>query len=156
VLSHDGKKTYALIPDPKPASRGGTFVERNVATGAERQLFTKPDATGSLHVSPDGRWVTYIRTAPLNSTNPGATTSTVFFHPLEGGPSREAPVPAMLNAYHDVEWMPDGKAIVVPAEVNGKPTGRIVVGAGGRRATQTRHRRPLLVDWQRHADRSKR
>ena len=118
-LSPAGTKIYNLIPDSNPASRGGIVVERDLGTGAERKVFTKPDATGSLHLSPDGKWIVYIRTPPIDSSNPGAKTSTVFFHPVDGTPPREIHVPAMLGAYHDVEWMPDGKAVLVPGESSG-------------------------------------
>jgi len=118
-LAPDGKKVYELIKDPAPASRGGILVERDLETGAERQLFTKPDATGSMHFSPDGKWIAYIRTPPLDSSKPGAKTSTVYFHSLGGAPAREVNVYAVLNAYHDVEWMPDSRALLVPSEVVG-------------------------------------
>ena len=133
----DARKAYRLIPDAKPASRGGIVMERDRATGAERELFTKPDATGSLHLSPDGNWIAYIRTASIDSSNPGARTSTVFFHSTDGAPPREIQVPAVLGAYHDVEWMPDGKAVLVPGEsaANTRPSLWLVPldGAGPRR-----------------------
>lgn len=96
-------------------------VERDLETGATRELFSKPDATGSLHLSPDGKWIAYIRTPPIDSRNPGAKTSTVFFHSIEGGPPREISVAANLSPYYAVEWMRDSKAILVPGSSGNTP-----------------------------------
>ena len=95
-------------------SRAGTVIAHDIATGVRKQLFRKPDATGTAVLSPDGRWIVFIRTPPIDLANPGSTKSTVFLHPVDGGTPREMNVPAVLEAFYGFDWMPDGKAVLIP------------------------------------------
>jgi Tol biopolymer transport system component len=111
-LSPDGKKVYYMISDGG-ASRAGTMFEEDISTGTRRQLFRKPDATGTPVLSPDGRWFAFIRTPPIDLPKPGSN-STVFLHPVDAGTPREIEIPGILQAFFGFDWMPDSKALLVP------------------------------------------
>jgi Tol biopolymer transport system component len=112
----DGEKVYELRPDPDAGSRAGVLIERDRNTGAEREVFRKPESTGTLHPSPDRTFVAAVRSASLDSSTPGGKISTVFFFTIADGTRREVQVPAVLSAFYAVEWTPDGKALLVPGQ----------------------------------------
>lgn len=119
-ITPDGLKAYYTVGDGGN-SRAGTVMEHDIATGARREVFRKPEGTGSTHLSPDGKLIVVIRTPPIDSKKAGpAGMSTLFVHAIDGGPSREINLPGALSPFFAVDWTPDGKAILVPG---GSPEG---------------------------------
>ena len=109
-LSPDGKKIYFA---DAPANRAGGVIEQDLATGARRTVFAKPDGTGSPRLSPDGQSIAVVRTPAVDSANPGGKTSTVIIAPVDGGSLRSVIVPAVLGTYRDVEWTPDSRNLLI-------------------------------------------
>jgi Tol biopolymer transport system component len=128
-LSPDGKKAYYTIGDGG-ASRAGTVFEHDLSTGTRRQIFRKPDVTGTSVLSPDGRWFVFIRTPALDLANPGSTKSTVFLHPVDSGTPREIEIPAVLEAFFGFDWAPDGKAVLIPGRSPEAALWHVPVGGG--------------------------
>lgn len=93
--------------------RGGSVVERDVATGAERELF-RLRATGntiSIQVSPDGR--------NIASVEKTATTSTLYLISTGDGALKEL-LRAKAGEEFDgfrLEWTPDSRAVVLPTTI---------------------------------------
>jgi Tol biopolymer transport system component len=113
-LSPDGTKAYYTVNEDG-ANRGlGTIVEHDLVSGAKREVFRKPGGTGSTHLSPDGKFIAVIRTPSAEGKNSNApATSTLFVYSVDGGPTREINVPVAVNQYFGVDWLPDGKNVVV-------------------------------------------
>ena len=113
-ISPDGTKAYYTVGGDG-ANRGlGTVLEHDLASGATREVFRKPGGTGSTHLSPDGKSIAVIRTPPLDGNNSGAAgTATVFVQSVAGGQAREVAVPAAVNAFFGVDWMPDSREVIV-------------------------------------------
>jgi Tol biopolymer transport system component len=112
-IAGDGK-AYYTVPSENSRSRAGKVIEHDLANDTKREVFAKPDGTGSTHLSPDRKWIVVVRTSPIDPKNARGTTSTVIFQPVEGGGSpREVTVPAELNAYYGMDWTPDAKAVLV-------------------------------------------
>jgi Tol biopolymer transport system component len=113
-ISPDGKTVYYVVPDGG-SSRAGRMFAQDVMTGIKREVFRKPDDAGRAVLSPDCRMIALIRVPPIDRNNPNGTTSTVYLHPVDGGATREVTIPAIAEAFHGFDWMPDGKALLVPA-----------------------------------------
>ena len=87
----------------------GGIVERDLATGKDRDLFRRR-ANGnsiSIAVSPDGRYIASVES--------GVKTQTVLLIPTAGGEPQEllrASVPEGFDGYRMI-WTPDGRAVVL-------------------------------------------
>jgi Tol biopolymer transport system component len=112
-LSRDGSKVYYLVPDGG-GSRAGTVIEHDIATGAKREVFRKPDDTGAAVLSPDGRWFAVVREPGIDRENPATTKSTVFLFSVDGGARRDVTIPGGAEAFFGFDWMPDSKALLIP------------------------------------------
>ncbi len=107
-FSPDEKKIYYR--------RGGSIIERDLASGFERELF-RERAKGnsiSIKVSPDGRHIAAVENA--------ATTDTLYLIPITGGESREllrAKSGEQLDGFR-LQWTPDNRALVIPTPTSTK------------------------------------
>ena len=94
---------------------GGRIIERNLATGVDRELF-RQRTTGSsisIKVSPDGRHVATVEAS--------GTRQTLLLLPVDGGEPREL---LRANAGEEFDgfrlvWTPDGRSVVLPKTVTG-------------------------------------
>jgi Tol biopolymer transport system component len=87
----------------------GGIVERDLATGKDRDLFRRrtDGVSVSITVSPDGRYIA--------SVEYGVKTQTVLLIPTAGGAPEEllrANVPEGFDGYRMI-WTPDGRAVVL-------------------------------------------
>ncbi len=112
-VSADGRKMYYSVG---PNNRAGVVFEEDLTTDARREVFRKPDATGALRLSPDGKLIAMIKSPVIDSTNPTAKTSSLIIASVADGTLREVVVPAVLDTYRGFDWTPDAHAIVVAAE----------------------------------------
>jgi Tol biopolymer transport system component len=101
-----------FAPDEKKIyyRRGGSIVERDLASSAERELFQER-AKGnsiSIKVSPDGQHIAAVETA--------GTIDTLYLIPVAGGAPREilrAKSGQRLDGFR-LQWTPDNRALVIP------------------------------------------
>ena len=106
-------KVYYRINDRRPAAAGGgpRIVERDLSSGAEREMFRHSGDGGgvSLTVSPDDRF--------LGIVDGGSNTQTLLLVPVAGGAPRElyrAKLPeAGLDGFRMV-WTPDSRGLILP------------------------------------------
>jgi Tol biopolymer transport system component len=105
VLSPDEKTLYVRRGDP----RGATLVARDLATGAERDLFRQAQ-NGSMTLSPDGRFIASV------------VRSTLYLIPTAGGAAKEVlrDSEESMDGYR-AQWTPDGKSLVMPKRFGDKP-----------------------------------
>jgi dipeptidyl aminopeptidase/acylaminoacyl peptidase len=129
-LSPDGATavTEWRVNEPHGASRS-TVVAVEVATGLRRALLDDPGFDFlDPRISPDGSTVAALR--ERRSTPSIAPRLDLVLVPLAGGPPKE------LTARWDrwpttARWTPDGTALIVPADENGRaPLFRISVADG--------------------------
>ncbi len=91
---------------------GRALVARDLATGAERELFRQPDArAGSMKISPDGRYI-----ASVSGSVSGAA---LYLIPTAGG------APKVMLRFksgefdgYRAEWTADGRSLVLPKRIN--------------------------------------
>jgi Tol biopolymer transport system component len=121
VVSHDEPLVAPQwSPDGKKViyRRGSVvtaFIERDVATGTEREILRQP-GLGNASVSPDGRTIASTR------TDPSTRSTLVFTIPTSGGQPKEIlRVNAPQSILPWVNWTPDGTAVVVATMAAGKP-----------------------------------
>lgn len=96
----DGKNVYYL--------RGSLVIERDLASGAEREVVKIPSTrVGQIALSPNGRYVAYQAGEPTG-------TQDLFVMPVAGGPPRsvlQAAAPErLLNRF---DWTSNGAALAV-------------------------------------------
>ena len=96
-VSSDGTKIYYA---DQRGSRPGRIIERDLATGSER------DFAAAGAVSPDGRWGAIIR------FDAKSKSSTVTFTPLGGGEPHSVVAPVELAGFRALTWTPDSRAIL--------------------------------------------
>lgn len=118
-LSPDGTTlvTTWSVPAPGAAERS-TLVAIDVATGERRVLVDDPDAFAySPAISPGGALVAYVR--DTLTTPERAPRQQLMVVPLAGGEPR--PVAAAWDRWPaSVAWLPDGAALVVTADDDGR------------------------------------
>jgi Tol biopolymer transport system component len=108
--SPDGKRIYYRVPLKEDAINGDVaFVERDLATGAEREVAR--GALGSISLSPDGRWITAQR------ADPSTKSQAVVLIPVEGGETKEllrvTDPQRIVSALSGIPWTPDGRSVLV-------------------------------------------
>ena len=108
-VSVDGTKVYYAVGQN---NRSGVVTEQDLASGATRAVFMKPDATGAPRLSPDGKLIAVVQTPSIDSNKPGKT-STVIIASVADGSVRNVNVPAVLEAYRGFDWTPDSRAVLV-------------------------------------------
>ncbi|MBI4909432.1 MAG: PD40 domain-containing protein [Acidobacteria bacterium] len=115
-FSPDGKKIYS---DYHPEQRRA-LVEHDLNTGRTRSVYqaTEPARPGRFGLSPDGRYAATVlmldrdRTAADSSGN----TTVLLLIPIDGGAPREllrVSRPEVLEAFDNLAWTPDSKALIV-------------------------------------------
>jgi Tol biopolymer transport system component len=100
--SSDGKKVYF--------NRLGVFVERELASGVERNIYDIFEAAGVRggDLSPDRRFFA------VAGVDRAAGTARLLLLPVEGGPLREIYRLAQSDVlFGDVEWTADGSALII-------------------------------------------
>jgi Tol biopolymer transport system component len=98
--SPDGRRIY--YNRPVGSTEGFALVERELASGEERELF-RADALGGHRVSPDGQFIAVVR-----------SRRDIVIVPVRSGPTRTLfPVaePDYLGL-HQIAWTPDGRAVI--------------------------------------------
>ena len=124
-LSADGATLYYIRAAGAPRGAGGLeggrerfFVERNLATGREREIvqLDRPNAAYGV-VSPDGRYIGAANWSEMVDGRPGRDAAWIFsVISTADGREREifrAAPPAEFLGGPAVEWTPDSRYIVV-------------------------------------------
>jgi Tol biopolymer transport system component len=120
-LSPDGKLLFYRRRD----NSGTAVIERNLASGVERELVRRKTLIG-LSLSPDGRQITFVE------QDREAKMSALYTIPVNGGSARElfrAADPAIVQNL--VEWTPDGQRLLFATLQDGKHSYWIIPSAGG-------------------------
>jgi Tol biopolymer transport system component len=124
AVSRDGRKIYyrrLLGPSGQPpVGQEAAFVERDLATGAEREV-TRRHNLGGTNLSPDGR---HLVTASVDPT--GASRSMLMIS-VEDGSTREllkvdlpaGPSPRLILI--PLAWAPDSQSILLQRVPAGQP-----------------------------------
>lgn len=108
--SPSGKHIYYRIPLKDDALNGDVaFIERDLETGAERELARGNLGSGSL--SPDGRWIA------AQHTDLSRQSTAIALIPIAGGETREvfrttAPE-SLVVLYSGLPWTPDSRGLLV-------------------------------------------
>jgi Tol biopolymer transport system component len=118
-LSADGRLLYFLQPDEaQPFGPGVAIVERQLTSGAERELMRRGSLKG-LRLSPDGQLL-----ATVTEAGPDGTSALALVSTSEGQPRELLRLPRGEGfAGNTLFWSPDGGAVFVQKSVTGaKPT----------------------------------
>jgi hypothetical protein len=103
-----------LTSDVLYGAESESYVERNLATGQERQLFRTADASLRLSgLSPDGRFVVGFTVLPESTLVVIDTTSGLtreLLHIRKGG---------VFSRHGGLRWTPDWRALVAIESTNG-------------------------------------
>jgi Tol biopolymer transport system component len=105
--STDGTRLYYIRGAAGQSDR--IVVERDLASGTEKKLFSGPEvwtAGPTSMLSRDGKWIVV---ANLES---GTRTATLLLVPTEGGPPRELIRAESRKRVGLLSWTPDGSAIL--------------------------------------------
>jgi Tol biopolymer transport system component len=106
--SPDGSKIYY---------RHDGIVERDLATGRERQVIGDVLANGPINLSPDGRWIVM---GAANRTGASTLPTHLVLISVAGGEMREllrVDPPDRFAAFQGMPWMPDGQGFLVRKRV---------------------------------------
>jgi len=105
ALSPDEKTLYVRRSD----ARGATLIARDLATGAERDLFRQTQ-NGSMTLSPDGRFIASV------------VRSVLYLIPTAGGAAKEIvrDKDESMDGYR-AQWTPDGKSLIMPKRFTDHP-----------------------------------
>jgi Tol biopolymer transport system component len=102
--SPDGTRLYYRLPVENQVA----VMERNLSSGAEREVFRRKDL--GVHLSPDGRWF-------ATRTDDGAAVGLV---PVAGGATRELHKMPQGYSAVPVSWDSSGRGLIVRATVAGR------------------------------------
>jgi len=111
-LSPDGEKLYYWggPGDILRGNEGAVFLERDLASGHERELFRGP-GPAFPELSPDGRFLAGT------SYDDRSKSSTLILIPVMGGQPKELlrlNDPQRFDRWGYVTWTPDGRSVIVP------------------------------------------
>jgi Tol biopolymer transport system component len=113
--SPDGKHIYYRRPlTDDVRNRDVAFVERNLASGQEREVAR--GALGSISLSPDGR------TIVAHKADSTGKSSALVLIPVAGGETRELVPPSQdqgILRFSGIPWTPDGRAVIVRKILSG-------------------------------------
>jgi Tol biopolymer transport system component len=102
--SRDGKSIYYY--------NGAALVERNLTSGAEREIIRIPRLNWDMSLSPDGRYF-----AVQTNEDPSTKTSSLLLVPVQGGQPREllrsTQPDEWSSALRTKAWTPDSRAVIV-------------------------------------------
>jgi Tol biopolymer transport system component len=104
--SRDGARIYYRVRQPR--TREFAFIERELASGHEREI-VRGDL-GSISLSPDGKWIA------AQQVNRATNSESVVVIPVSGGDPKEllrVSQPARVNRYTGMPWTPDGRGVLV-------------------------------------------
>ena len=125
-VSPDGRR----IIYRRQGARDNVVVERDLASGSERELVRRENMNG-VTLSPDGRQFTFIE------RDAAARTSVLYVMAIDGGPARElvrmGPGRGPLEEGrldNFAEWTPDGRRILV-TKIQDRVTTWVVPAGGG-------------------------
>ena len=119
--SLDGRKFYYR---KNLATDGFAFVERDLASGYEREIFRRK-GLGGLNLSPDGR---FIATPYRDETT---KSSGLLLISISGGEPQELLKASQPSSLVAVFWMPDGRAILVNKALNDSQNELLLVPTAG-------------------------
>jgi len=113
-LSPDGKRIY--YRRQLSGSSEYNIVERDLASGEEREVIGAGVTNGPISLSPDGRWIAMGKRLP-SATGGSDLASAIVLIPVAGGESREVlrtaqPEERFAN-FQGMPWTPDSRAILV-------------------------------------------
>jgi len=103
--SPDGKKIYYYVRS-KPA-----LIERDLASGAEREIIRDPFLKWDWDLSPDGRFL-----AVETFVDPATKTSALLLVSVEDGQHKELlrlAEPEEWSGMRNIAWSPNGRALIV-------------------------------------------
>jgi Tol biopolymer transport system component len=124
--SPDGKRIYY----PKNLGTDGvSLVEQDLSTGHEREIIQIRQKVRLGTLSPDGNFL------PVAYDDASTKSSAVLLIPITGGEPREllrVRQPQSFGPAPVVEWMPDGRAVLVTKVVNDSQDELWLVPVGGR------------------------
>jgi dipeptidyl aminopeptidase/acylaminoacyl peptidase len=137
VLSPDGTAVFTKLTRPRAKADDRWALARiDVATGERRVILEDDDAyLEPGPVSPDGRTVVVVRETVGSATTAPRTTLELL--PVDGG--EPLPLAADWDRWpHPWAWLPDGSAVVVTADDNGRAPVFIIEAASGQVRQVTR------------------
>jgi Tol biopolymer transport system component len=106
--SVDGQKIYYI--GRRPFGDSMSLRERDLATGRERDLLTRP-SIGTFEVSPDGQWIAFR----VNKFSAPSSTA-IWIVPTTGGGARElvgfSAAESIMNAWGQIAWSLDSRQIL--------------------------------------------
>jgi dipeptidyl aminopeptidase/acylaminoacyl peptidase len=105
----------------------------DVASGAIRDLVTKPGSWGDPSVSPDGKLVAFTGYEPTGRTH---TVSDLFVVPIGGGAIRKISGDYDRNP-NNLQWAPDGTGVYFDAEDRGSRNVQFASMTGGVKSITT-------------------
>jgi Tol biopolymer transport system component len=122
TVSSDGKRLFYV----RVGNGDVAIIQRNLASGTERELQRRKIVVAGLSVSPDGRQLTFIE------IDRPSRTSVLYAMSADGGPARELFRPAEQATLQNlVEWTPDGQRLVFSTFEGEKTTYWVMPSAGG-------------------------
>jgi hypothetical protein len=143
-LSNDGSTLYYIKAGDRPAGAGGeplargrSFVERDLATGREREIvkLSRPNAVYGV-VSPDGKFIGALNFSEMDGNRPAAKADWIFtVISTADGTEREvfrAKAPVEFLGGPPVEWSRDSRFMVVRKVVGDMREVWSIPVAGGR------------------------
>ena len=128
-LSPDGKKSYSR---KDLGTNLFSLVERDLASGSEREIIQRKNLRGPS-LSPDGRLIAI----EVADSDEATKSSAVLLIPVGGGEPREllrVRQPQSFGPAPQVEWMPDGRGVLVNKIVNDSQNELWLVPVDGREA----------------------
>jgi dipeptidyl aminopeptidase/acylaminoacyl peptidase len=139
AIVFDGNKS----PDAETQYEMSQIYVVDVATGAVRDLVSKPGNWGRPVVSPDGRTVAFSGHAPTGRSH---TVSDLFVIPFAGGAADMRKISGDFDRDPiNMHWSPDGTGVYFDADSNGARNVQIASIVGGVKPV-TNGRRMLSLD----------
>ncbi len=103
----DGRRIYYR----RPQTESNAFVERDLVSGAEREIIRRK-YLGPVNLSPDGRWIVTV------SGDESAQATTLIVIPVVGGEPREMLRVKEPESVAFSSWAPDADSIIVRKQLS--------------------------------------
>ena len=120
-LSPDAKKLYVWGGGVLRGTEGSVFLERDLASGRERELFRGP-GPAFPELSPDGRFLAGA------SCDDRSKSCALMLVPVTGGQPKEllrVKDPQRIDTRGFVSWTPDGQSVIVPLHLDASPSSSV-------------------------------